>query len=440
MNIRPTRTIAFVTASILVLAGCGSQNSESETLGPDDKVEITMSGWALNMTPEFEALVDAFQQSHPNITVNLHEYSADDYDTQLTTDLSGDGGPDVITMKAIGKYYGYATSGKLRELGDIAQTYANDPNISLGVYDLDGKYYSLPYRQDSWVIYYNKDMFEKTGVAAPDGTWTWDDFIGTAQQLKEKLPAAGYDPNQVKPVYMHSSWPASVQSFALAQTKDADYFTSDYSWMKPYYQRELDMQDEDLTISFNTATSNKTTYQAQFGTQKAAMTMIGTWYIGALLDQQKSGAAEQFNWGLAPVPQNPETASADKPVTFGNPTGFSIPTTTTGKKLAAAKEFIKWAMGEEGATVLSKIAITPAYFSDKVGDQFFSYPNIPTDELTRKAWQEHDTKLEVPAAEKTAEVSSILNTTHSAILSGIKPLDEAIREAGEQISGQGLDK
>jgi multiple sugar transport system substrate-binding protein len=33
------------------------------------------------------------------------------------------------------------------------------------------------------VLYYNKDIFDEAGVAYPDDTWTWDDFLAAAEQL-----------------------------------------------------------------------------------------------------------------------------------------------------------------------------------------------------------------------------------------------------------------
>ena len=37
-----------------------------------------------------------------------------------------------------------------------------------------------------YIVYYNKDMFDKAGIAYPKGDWTWNDFLATAKKLTLK--------------------------------------------------------------------------------------------------------------------------------------------------------------------------------------------------------------------------------------------------------------
>ena len=148
-----------------------------------------------------------------------------------------------------------------------------------------------------------------------------------------------------------------VQSFALAQTgyqPDKTFFKGNFNYMKSYYKRALQWQNEGLTIDWNTSKTTSVQYQAQFGTEKAAMVPMGTWYALDIVNDQKSGDADKFEWGMAPIPQNPDAKKSDKAVTFGDPTGFAVSSKATGQKLAAAKEFVKFCSGEEGAKVLAR--------------------------------------------------------------------------------------
>lgn len=434
MNTR--RALSLTSAALataLALSGCGA-GSGSGGASADGSVEITLSGWNLSNTPEFKTLADGFMKDHTNVKVTLKEYSADDYDSQVTVDISGGATTDVVTMKNMSKYYSYATSGGLMDITDIATDLGK--NMDVSVYDLDGKYFAVPYRTDSWVMFYNKDMFAKAGVAEPKAGWTWDDFIKVCEELKAKLPAAGYDANAVKPTYMHS-WQTVVQSFALAQTKGADYFSGDYSYMKPYYERALKMQDEDLTLSYSTATASKVQYQAQFGNQKAAMVPMGSWYIATLLDQQKSGAADTFEWGMVSVPQNPDQSVPSTPETFGSSTGFALSSKLSGAKLDAAREFVKWACGEGGATALAGITSTPAYMSDAVATAFFAKDGMPTDDQSKAAWSEHKTTPDTPIGAGTAEIQALLNVMHSAIMTGTKSIDKGLTDGTAEIKNSG---
>ena len=47
---------------------------------------------------------------------------------------------------------------------------------------LDGEYYGLPYRSTLYSLYYNKDLFDKKGIAYPTKI-TWDEYLELARQL-----------------------------------------------------------------------------------------------------------------------------------------------------------------------------------------------------------------------------------------------------------------
>lgn len=437
------RVVAAASALGMLLTGCGGGSGNSTASSTDEfddsaKTTITFAGWSLDMTPEFKTLADGFQKAHPNVTVKIKQYSADDYDKQMTADISAGSQPDVFPIKNLQKYYSYSQSGGLADLSSVADTYKSDKNVDISAYKLDGKYFAMPYRADAWVLFYNKDMFDKTGVTAPDGTWTWDDYTKAAEELKTKLPSAGYDANNVYPMYMHN-WQSVVQSFALAQSgKSADdtFFKANFNYMKPYYKRALQWQDDKLTIDWNTSSTSKVQYQAQFGTQKQPW-FRWNWYAAALLNQQKTGDADTFNWGMVSIPQNPDASVPKTPITFGDPTGLAVSAKASGQEAAAAKEFVKWCTGEGGATVLAKIATTPAYFSDSVTDTFFATGGMPQDDLSKTAWSTHDTKRESPVGEYTDTIQSILSDTHSSIMTETQTVDAALAEASQNVKDQG---
>lgn len=119
------------------------------------------------------------------------------------------------------------------------------------------------------------------------------------------------------------------------------------------------MQDEELTLSYNTVSSSKTTYQSQFGTQKAALLPMGSWYMGPLADQQASGDADDFEWGVAALPQL-DSSTVKHPVTYGDPTGFAVAANSPSARMKAATEFVAWAAGPEDAKVTAKTGSVPA--------------------------------------------------------------------------------
>lgn len=432
MNRKFAAAAAVTIAATLSLAACSSGSSPAPAASSDNKpITLTMSGWSLATTPEFQVLADGFHKEHPNITVQPKEYDAAQYTTLLTADLAGGTAPDVLAIKQVTDMVTFASGGQLVDVSDVKLT---DGVKGASSYKLDGKQYAIPYRLDGNVLFYNKDLFKAAGVAAPDGTWTWDDYTAAAEKLKTGLKAAG---SKALPAYLHT-WNSQVQGFATAQAPKADMLSGDYSYMKPYYDQALKMQTEGLQLPFATASANKTTYQAEFGKQQAAMELMGSWYVATLLAQQKSGDADKFAWGMAPVPQlTSATAGTDKkPVTFGDPTGFGINIKTDGAKLTAAKEFLSYVESEKAADSLAQIGISPSLVTEAVTKTYFGQEGVPTDSLSKFAWGSQKIAPQNPPSPKTPIASTALTAAHSAIMTGSTSVAKGLSDAGAQFKNQ----
>lgn len=431
----PHVAVAAVAALSLALTGCSGGGDTSGSGAPAST--ITLAGWSLSTTPEFKTLADGFNATNPKYKVELKEYDATNYDTQMTADLAAGTAPDIYVQKNLKNFVTYQSGGQLLDVSDVAAKLGSDVN-GLTPYQVDGKTYAIPYRQDGWVLYYNKDLFKKAGVTAPDGSWTWDDYVKVAKELTTKLKAAG---SSALGTYQHS-WQSTVQGFALAQTPGADLLGGDFSYLKPYYARALDLQAAGAQADFGTVTTNKLTYQAQFGTQQAAMMPMGSWYVATLIAQQKSGDANKFDWGIAPIPQyDSSTAGTDKtPVTFGDPTGLGINPKIAQDKVETAKAFLAYAASTDGATALAGIGITPALSSSAVTQAFFGVDGAPTDELSKRSIGTWTIKPENPVSKYTAALQNLLNTAHTAIMSKSSTVDAALTQAQDQAKSQVLGK
>lgn len=437
--------VALTAAVSLVLAACssgggteeptGNAPTGEETSATADPVTLTVSGWSLETTPEFQVLADAFHEKYPNVTVELKEYDAANYNTLLTADLAANAGPDIITQKEVKYVPVFVAGGQLLDVSDLV---AGLPEGISGVssYEVDGAQYAIPYRNDSWVLFYNKDLFAKAGVDEPDGTWTWDDFVSASKDLRAAFQSQGLT---AFGNYQHG-WQSVIQGFANGQAPGADILSGDYAYFKPYYERALDLQSSGAQVDFGTRQANNLTYQGQFGTQEAAMMMMGSWYVATLISQQASGDAQEFAWGFAPAPQyDGSTAGLDStPKTFGDPTGFGINAAIDDSKLQAAKDFLAFAASEEAAQALAGIGITPALTNDTVADTYFAVDGAPSDDLSRFAWTTHETAPENPTSDKTASIQTALNDMHTAIMSGSTSIDDAIAQAEQRVKDEGL--
>jgi multiple sugar transport system substrate-binding protein len=439
-----TTALGMTVAVALALGACGSDDDtpagEDTTTdetgdatdgdGGDEPITISLASWSLSTTPEFQTLADGFAAENPGVTVELAEYDAAEYDTQMIADLAAGTAPDVYVLKNLQQFHTYQSGEQLLDVSDVVAGLDSDTG-GVDFYESDGTNYAVPYRQDSWVLFYNQDLFDEAGVDAPDGSWTWDDYVGAAKAVTDGLG------DDRKGTYQHA-WQSVVQGFALAQSDGADLTSGDYGYLAPYYERAMDLQDAGAQESFGTVTTNTLSYQTQFGTQQAAMLPMGTWYVATLVTQQGNGEADEFTWGMAPIPQvDASTAGTDAtPVTFGDPTGLGINPAIDDDKVQVAKDFLAYAAGEGGAAALAGIGITPALLSDGVVETYFALDGVPTDELSEFAYSTHDTRPENPVSEFTAVVQSILGDAHSAIMSESDSIADAITGAESRAANE----
>ncbi|GAA2078578.1 ABC transporter substrate-binding protein [Microbacterium hatanonis] len=417
---------ALAVSAALTLTACGGGTTEAS--GP---VTLTLSGWSLTTTPEFQVLADGFHEKYPDVTVELKEYDPAEYNTLVTADLAAGAGPDIITQKEVRYVTTFQEGGQLLDVSDVTLP---DGISGTGSYEIDGATYAVPYRQDSWVLYYNKDLFDAAGITYPDGSWTWDDYAAAEEDLAAALADTG---SPAYGAYQHR-WQSTVQGFANAQSPDADILSGEFDYLEPYYDRSIALQDDKAQVDYNTSAANQLGYGSEFGTQKAAMMLMGTWYVGSLAAQQASGDAQDFAWGVAPAPQyDSSTAGIDNtPVTFGDPTGFGINAGIDGSKTQAAKDFLTYAASADAAKRLAEIAISPALLDDDIAESYFASPGVPTDELSRFAISTHETKPENPTSNKTAAVQSILGDLHTGVMSGSQSVGDAIATAQDRVASE----
>ena len=97
--------------------------------------------------------------------------------------------PDLLTLPTT--WYGDLLASKMvAELDPLIKTrgqgFQRDafyPDV-LAVLELGGKLYGVPRFVVTSVLYYNKDLFARQGIASPTENWTWEkDFVETGQKL-----------------------------------------------------------------------------------------------------------------------------------------------------------------------------------------------------------------------------------------------------------------
>ncbi|MEU8107159.1 sugar ABC transporter substrate-binding protein [Nonomuraea muscovyensis] len=419
------KAMAAAAALSLAVTACGSSEPEAGASGDGGGSTLTVTVWNLAKTPEFKALFDAFEQANPGVKVQPVDILADDYAEKVTTMLAGGDKTDVITMKNVTDYSRYSSRGQLAEITDLAKSGDTANLAGLDAFNVAEKYYALPYRQDFWLLYYNKKYFEQAGVKAPEAL-TWDEYGKIAQQLTKSEGG--------KKVYgtYHHTWRSVVQAIAAAQT-GGDQLSGEYSFFNDQYAVALGLQKAGAAIDFGTAMAQKSDYRTMFETGATAMMPMGTWYISGILEAKKAGKTD-VDWALAPMPQRPGGSGV---TTFGSPTAFAVNKRSENADLA--KKFVQFAAGKAGAEAISKVGVVPALQSPEITEAYFKNEGMPTDEVSKKAFAPDKVNLEMPVSENTSDIDTILKEEHELIMVGDKAPADGIRSMNERVKSEVLN-
>lgn len=421
------RLVAGVMAAVMVagmVTGCGGGGTSAKG-GKDEKVTIKVALWDYSNTDYYKKMFDAFTAKYPNITIEPVEFTADEYDNTVTTQLGGKQDFDVVFTKGTPALSGLIGQGHVLALDDlIAKDTTFNKDAYSGLIDqlqMDGKTYGVPFRKDNNLVYYNKDLFDKAGVPYPEDGMTMAEY----HELAAKM-TSGEGNDKVYGTHVHT-WASNVYNYPRRAEKFDQLDTSTYMNLKPYYDEILAMQDEGVVQDYGVLKSSNIHYSGVFYNQQVAMLQIGTWFINMCVENVKD-----FNWGVCSIASNDGLGNE---VALGGVTPVSIG--AYGKHPEEAWKFITYICGEEGAQVIAEQGIVPGYNSDKISQIFDdipkNHPNAP--EGLSKYIDIDKYVVEQRMDKMTKDIDTIITEQHSAIMTksvtveeGLKKLEERVKE------------
>jgi multiple sugar transport system substrate-binding protein len=329
-----------------VASACGgtTKTNDKKTTAepaPAKQVTLRLGTWdSGDGVKAHQEIINNFQNSHPNIKVQL-ESVPDDYGTKLLTQMSAGTAPDVFQV-GDGDVGMFVKKGVVEDLS----AYGIDKGIYYpNVYDVgvvDGKPYFLTKDYSPLAVYYNKALFDKAGVAYPKDGWTWDDFLNAAKKLTD--PA-----NKVWGVDATGSWLRALEPWILSN--NGKVISADGT----KYDGALNSKETVDAVQWwvdlyrvhkvaPTAADKESLKNIDlFANGKVAMSITGRWP----LDGYKANTALKF--GVVGLPKK---QTATNILCWA---GFGVNAKSANKKEAV--EFLKYLAGPEGAKVFSKWAI-----------------------------------------------------------------------------------
>jgi len=176
------RPIFFVSIILpIVLSACQPSSTTKE------KISFMVFGDPAELAA-YQTLVEAFEQTHPEIQVELiHIPSQSDYRKRLAADITAGNPADVVLIN-YRRYAAFANIGALEPLGPYLQKskVVKESDFypeAVKPYIWNDELMCIPQNISSLVVYYNKDIFDQAGFPYPTQGWTWDDFLSAAQTL-----------------------------------------------------------------------------------------------------------------------------------------------------------------------------------------------------------------------------------------------------------------
>lgn len=211
----------------------------------------------------------------------------------------------------------------------------------------EGKIYGLPFQLSDFVLFYNKDIFDKFGIDYPKDGMTYDEIYELAKKLTRVEGENTYKGYQQHPGLYMTYNQLSLSPFSLTEDK-AELNTPGWKKMVDNLRR------------FYEIPANQFTSVDDFPKGKMAMTVHVSEKIIQWYEQNKN-----LNFDIAAMP-----SFADVPKTKAQPNMYAAYITKQSTKKDASFQVLSYLLSEELQTELSKEGIVSPLESQKVQEAF----------------------------------------------------------------------
>jgi len=272
-------------------------------------------------------IADDYNASHQGVKVQFKYLENEAFKAKLPTMLqSEDSRPDVFYSWSGGVMDAQYKAGFLKDItAEAAQWKDTMVPAAFDAFTVDGKVVGVPFQMGEVVFYYNKKLFEKAGVKAED-IKTWDDFLSAVKTLK----AAGITPITVG---AGEKWPMHFYYSYLVVRIGGEHALTDAKAGKDGGFKnatfvEAGKRLRELAALEPFQPGYLTTSHVQsagiFGDGKAAIDLMGDWFLGTQVQYSTSGkGVPEADIGVFSFPAVPG-GKGKATDTFGGINGFLV--------------------------------------------------------------------------------------------------------------------
>lgn len=398
--------------SVGLLAGCGAGKEAK-----DGKVKLSAGIWDTNQKETLEKMIAAYTQENPNVSIEIQLTPWKDYWTKLEASATGGTAPDVFWLNTQHSEL-YQEGGILTDLTEAAKKsdiglYENYAESLISPYTIDGKLYAVPKDTGNSALWYNKELFDKAGVAYPTDDWTWDDMLKACGELKGKMGEGVYP--IAAPVDFEVYSPTIYA--AGGSIMDGDKKTPAYTMPQTEegVQCWIDLIDKGYSPSVENMTDSPPATSFEAG--RSAMYMGGSYmtteFAGndEIRDKINLAEAPEFH-GKAP----------------GMVGGLGYAVYAKSRQKDAAVDFALWLGGEEAMAIQGKIG---SVISARTDAQKYFAQSIPDWNLA--AFTNHIAEgTPMPYCKSIAEIRDLEVKKYTEAYTGQKTLQQASDELQQE--------
>jgi glucose/mannose transport system substrate-binding protein len=405
--------LAVIVASATVLSACAPAPAAAPaapaapqvvvvTATPEPaakKLEIFHWWTAPGEREAADAMFAALKAKYPDITLVENPVpggGGTEHRVVLKARITAGIPPDTFQTLGGAELKDYVDSGVLQPLDDWYAASGYDkviPKPLLKAVSIDGHPYSVPLNMHlENILYYNKKLFDELKLTAPTG---YDDFVAACEAIKAAKPdmaclAVGSKDNWsdvfvLDQIMMELGGPAYYVSFFKGEVDVAT---------DPIFKESLEKFAALQKYSNMNTHSSETWDQAvaEVYNGSAAMTIMGTWAIGAF---GKGGNwTPGVDFGAVNYPTKPERILLFHPDTYGCTVGAPDPQECQDWLNVVASPELQIPTDVTQGGMFARTDIDPKEFPDPIRQEMQEYVSKNPDKLIM---DQHGTILPNPA-------------------------------------------
>ena len=331
---------------------------------PTKKAELEFWG-VFDDSDVYQPLIEAFNKEFPKIKIKYYKKTYQTYEDDLLEAMASGRGPDIFMLHHtwLSRYEDkiWAAPPALVSQKEIQDNFVD---VVADDFVKDGYITAIPLSVDTLALYYNKDIFNTSGIPQPPTTW--DEFLNDVEELTIKdergnIVRAGAALGTARNINR------STDILALLMLQSGAQMVNQQKTKAAFNQKTGDFNPGQRALEFYTDFANpgKSIYTwntrmdysiDSFSQGKTAMMLNYSYQLPVI-----RAKSPYLNFGIAPMPQIKESTKA---LNYANYWGLTVSRNCQNSE--EAWQFIAWLTEKEKAKKYLELAEKPTARRDLI--------------------------------------------------------------------------